>query len=194
MLKAMFFFLVFCLACLGNLAKAQSTCPGALYSGTPDLAPANSTPNNQLQSFVNDRAQWSDGVKIKVVDRGSELWLDVTEFPGSTLAVAGLRIVWLVARISSGSQKAIVFVDGDSPIFMIDSVTLKDQGCRFVIGGQGGENPIALIREFFDALRYYDNAARVSPFYNGSLLGDTSTAMGVHNDVFLPKWILSAVR
>lgn len=174
--------------------SAADTCPGQIFSAKPDLTAPGSVPNGALASYVNENRSWADGIKISVDQRDDELWLDVTEYPGTAAVAAAMRVVWLLARVSSGNQKRLVFADEGRGLFQIDSAVAKDIGCRFVIGENGGENPIALMREFYDALEVFQTGRRVAPLYNGSLLGDTMTAMTVNNEIFVPKWIVSAVK
>ena len=174
--------------------SAASECLGQVLSAAPDLTRPNSVANSDLESLINGGASWADGVKISVDGRGKELWLDVTEYPGTTAIAATPRIIWLIGRISSGAQTRVVFSDGKKGLFAIDEPILKNIGCRFVIGQEGGENPIALMREFYDALTYFDTGARVAPRFNGSLLGDTMIALDVNNKVFVPAWVANAVK
>ena len=185
--------IVAALAMLASVAKAD-VCPGQVWAASPDPTPPNSVSNIDLAGYINQNSSWADGIKVSVEEHGDELWLDVTEFPGTTVVVAAQRVIWLAARLSAGHQKKLVFADGGEGVFEIDELIIKDIGCRFVIGQQSGENPIALLREFYDALDYYHTGLRVAPPFNGSLLGDTSTAMAVNNDIFIPKWVLSAVK
>ncbi|WP_189411370.1 hypothetical protein [Neogemmobacter tilapiae] len=171
-----------------------SDCGSSLLSGRLDLTPPNSVPNTALQDFINDGPSWAENVKVSVEEKGADLWIDITEFPGTSSAAVAPRIAFLIGRVSSGNHSNIVFADDSRGIFVIDEVVLKNIGCRFVIEQEGGENPIVLMREFYNALLNYDGRERVAPIYNGNLLGDTNIALSVNNDVFVPGWVLSAVK
>jgi len=177
---------------IGTAASAAD-CAGIQLRGSVDNAPADTVQAGQLESWLNS-SEWTGGVKLDVEERGKDLALDVTLFPGQTTAAAAGRIAMLVGRVTVGDFERIVFVDGGRNQFYIDFPLLKNIGCRFVVGeASGGENPIALMRELFDGLRDM-SGLRVAPPYTGALLGDTMIATTVNNEVFVPRWAMSAVK
>jgi|JI7StandDraft_1071085.scaffolds.fasta_scaffold307921_1 hypothetical protein len=173
---------------------SASTCGSDLLAGSIDLTAPDSVGNDGLADFVNSGPSWTEGVKVSIEEQGDELWVDVTEYPGAASLAAAVRIAWLIGRVSSGSHQSVVFSDEGKGLYVIDETTLAHIGCRFVVEQEGGENPIVLMREFYDALLTYEDKTRVAPEYNGSLLGDTNTALTVNNEVFVPGWVLSAIK
>lgn len=136
-------------ASFGGPAMAGS-CPGQMFVAKNETAPPTSVNAADIAAFVA-AAPWAEGVRVTAEERGAELWLDVTEFPGNTTAAAAPRTAWLVGRIMDTDVATVVFSDADQALFQIEARALKDIGCRFVVGEEAGENPIALMREFYDA-------------------------------------------
>ena len=178
--------------CGTSLAPAEG-CPGQVFSGKNDLTKPSSVMVSSIPEFV-ESASWSDGIRVTASEQGDDVLLDVVEFPGTTSVAAAARVVWLIGRVMDTDAKKVVFVDEDEPLFAIDAAVLKNIGCRFVIGEEAGENPIALMREFYDAVVHSASGKRIAPVFTGSLLGDTSAAMVVNNEVFVPGWVMSAVK
>lgn len=174
-------------------AALAGPCPGQMFAAKNETTPPTSVEAADIAAFVA-AAPWAEGVRITAEERGTELWLDVTEFPGNTTAAAAPRTAWLVGRIMDTDAATVVFADADEALFQIAATMLKDIGCRFVVGEQAGENPIALMREFYDAMTRHGSGQRIAGRFTGSLLGDTTTAMTANNEVFVPGWILSAVK
>lgn len=178
--------------CGTSLALAEG-CPGQVFSGKNELTKPSSVRVADIPGFV-ESASWSDGIRVTALEHGDDVLLDVVEFPGTTSVAAASRVVWLIGRVMDTDAKNVVFVDKSESLFAIDAVVLKNIGCRFVIGEAAGENPIALMREFYDAVVYSASGKRIAPVFTGSLLGDTSTAMVANNEVFVPGWVASAVK
>ncbi|MCL4069324.1 hypothetical protein M3484_22455 [Pseudomonas sp. GX19020] len=174
-------------------AALADPCPGQMFVAKNETAPPTSVSASDIATFVA-AAPWAEGVRVTAEERDAELWVDVTEFPGNTTAAAAPRTAWLVGRIMDTDATTVVFFDADQALFQIEARALKDIGCRFVVGEEAGENPIALMREFYDAVTRYGSGERIAPRFTGSLLGDTTTAMTANNEVFVPEWILSAVK
>jgi hypothetical protein len=148
---------------------------------------------SHISDFVK-AAAWSDGIRLTAEEHGDDVLLDVVEFPGTTSVAATSRVVWLIGRVMETDASRVVFVDEGKQLFAIDALVLKDLGCRFVVGEEAGENPIALMREFYDGVVDAGSGKRIAPVYTGSLLGDTNAAMVANNDVFVPAWVTSAVK
>lgn len=169
------------------------SCPGQMFSAKNETSAPTSVAVTDISAFLS-AAPWSEGVRVAAHQKGGEVWLDVTEFPSKVTAAAAARTAWLIGRVIDTDAGSVVFSDGGEGVFQIELGILKNIGCRFVIGEQAGENPIALMREFYDAVTHYDTGARVAPTFTGSLLGDTNAALVTNNEVFVPKWVLSAVK
>lgn len=174
-------------------AALAGPCPGQMFAAKNETAPPTSTAPADIAAFVA-AAPWAEGVRVSVEERGTELWVDVTDFPGNITAAAAPRTAWLIGRIMDTSAATVVFADADEALFQIAAPVLKDIGCRFVVGEQARENPVALMREFYDAMMRYGSGQRIAGRFTGSLLGDTTTAMTANNEVFVPEWVLSAVK
>lgn len=100
----------------------------------------------------------------------------------------------MIGRLSDESFERLVLVDGDQSLFYISEADLRSVGCRFIWRRQAGENPIALMRDFYSNLRDYDTDRPVVVGMNGSLLGDTQRVLTANNEVVLPAWIVSAIE
>lgn len=137
----------------------------------------------------------AEGIKFDVEVKPGELWIDVLEYPGDVTVAAASRILFIIGRIADGEFGSLVLADADEGLFRISETDIRAIGCQFVWGVEGrGQNPIALIRQFADALRYYDTGRRVALSFNGSLLGDTNKAVAVLNEAVNPQWVLRTVE
>ena len=177
----------------GSFVAFADACPGQVFAGTNDLTKPSSVSIAGISDFV-EAASWSDGIRVRASEQGDDVLLDVVAYPGTTSVAAATRVVWLIGRIMNTNAKTVVFVDEKKELFSIDAMVLKNIGCRFVVGEKAGENPIALMREFYDAVLYSGSGKRIAPIFTGSLLGDTSAAMTANNEVFVPGWVMSAVK
>ena len=136
----------------------------------------------------------AEGIKFEIEGKPGELWVDVLEYPGEVTVAAASRILFIIGRITDGEFGPLVLVYAGEGLFQISENDIRAIGCQFVWGVEGrGQNPIALLREFADALTYYDTERRVAlPFY-GSLFGDTNKALAVLNEAINPQWVLRKV-
>lgn len=139
-------------------------------------------------------AEWSDGVEFASELRGNELWLDITRYPSDTTAIAGTRAILIVGRLADDSFDRLVLSDADRGIFSISEPDIRSIGCQFIWGVEGGENPIALLRDLYSAMTHYETGRPLSTRWNGSLLGDTNLALELNNGVLVPGWVRSAVE
>ena len=97
-------------------------------------------------------------------------------------------------RLADERFQRLVLAEAETGIFVIEEPALRAIGCRFIWGREGGENPIALIRDLFRNLVWYESGRPLSVRFSGSLLGDTSLAMSLNNELLIPKWVMSAVK
>lgn len=134
-----------------------------------------------------------EGIEIAVDLDGGDLLLDVLSYPGDLTAAAALRVVFMIGRLSDDSYERLVLIDKGEPLFYINEPDLRSVGCRFIWRRQGGENPIAWMRDFYSDLRFYDTDQPVVRGLSGSLLGDTQRVLQANNEVVLPAWIVSAL-
>ncbi len=109
-------------------------------------------------------------------------------------AAAALRFVFMIGRLSDESYDRLVLMDEGEPLFYISEPDLRSVGCRFIWRRQGGENPIALMRDFYSNLYFFGTDQPVVRGLNGSLLGDTQRILQANNEVVLPSWIVSAIE
>lgn len=93
-----------------------------------------------------------------------------------------------------GDFDALVLVDNGTPIFLVDEGIAREVGCQFIWGREGGENPIHLLRILMKNLKRYDTGQPVTTGFTGHLLGDTTLAMRVNNEVLAQEWAISAVQ
>lgn len=138
-------------------------------------------------------SQWSRGITFTSVMKGDELWVDITSFPGETTAAAAPAAIMQIGRLADDSFKTLVLSDGEKGLFAIDEPDIRAVGCKFIWGRQGGENPVALLRDLYPPMRWYETGAPITTAWNGSLLGDSQLAMRIGTEVLIPKWVMSAV-
>jgi len=138
--------------------------------------------------------EYSQGIQFTSEMRGSELWLDIVEFPGTTTAAGAPRVVMQIGRLVKDDFETLVLSEDGEGLFAISEDNLRNIGCQFIWGREGGQNPIALIRELYKQMEYYETRLPLSTRWNGSLLGDTTLAMTLNNDLVLPKWVVSAIQ
>jgi hypothetical protein len=136
----------------------------------------------------------SGGVQVSSELKGDELWIDITEFPGDVTAAAAPRIVMQAGRLAAPEFSLLVMSDSGRGIFSLNEADARRVGCQFQWGVEGGENPIHLLREMYKAMRFYETDRPVTTGFTGSLLGDTGLALNLNNEVFLPQWVMSAVK
>ncbi|PIE14862.1 MAG: hypothetical protein CSA68_09335 [Rhodobacterales bacterium] len=155
-------------------------------------------PNSVAVSDLNDflaTFPTAEGIKFDVEVKPGELWIDVLEYPGEVTVAAASRILFIIGRIADGEFGSLVLADAGEGLFRISEDDIRSIGCQFVWGVEGrGQNPIALLREFADALTYYDTGHRVALPFNGSLLGDTHKALDMLNEAVNPQWVLRTVE
>jgi hypothetical protein len=135
-----------------------------------------------------------EGIEIAVNLNGHDLQLDVLSFPGDVTAAAALRVIFMIGRLSDESYDRLVLIDEEVPLFYISEADLRSVGCRFIWRQQRGENPNALMRDFYSNLYFHETDQPVVRGLNGSLLGDTQRVLQANNEVMLPAWIVSAIK
>lgn len=138
--------------------------------------------------------EWSDGVQFSTELRDEELWLDILSFPGEASAAVAGRTIMQIGRLASEDFDRLVLADDGTGLFLIEKPDLRRIGCQFIWGREGGQNPIALIRDMYRSLAHYPSGAPLSTAFTGSLMGDTSLALKLNNEVLIPKWAVSAIN
>jgi hypothetical protein len=158
----------------------------------PDLAPK-SLQLSDLQNVLNAGTS-AEGMifDFRPVDR--DIWVDVTYVPGNATALAGMRTAFMAFRLLSDDFDNFVFSDDKVGLYKISEPVAREIGCQFIWGKEGGQNPIYLLRVFFKSLMNYEDSQPAVVGFNGSLLGDTNVAMQFNNEVFVRKWLLTAVQ
>lgn len=169
-------------------------CGSNYWPGTLPEHEPNSVAVSELGEFLQT-FQTAEGTKFGMKVKPGELWIDVLEYPGEVSVAAASRILFIIGRIADGKFGSLVLADAGEGLFRISEADIRAIGCQFVwaVGGRG-QNPIALIRQFADALTYYDTGGRVAMPFNGSLLGDTNKAITVLNEAVNPQWVLRTVE
>lgn len=180
-------------AFVGQAHASSDICPSFEFKGRASNIEVSSVPASEIDNFV-ERSDFSDGFRTKTIVKGDELWIDIVEYPGTTTAAAATRIAFIIGRAIKGSPEKIVFADGDKAVFSVPSIKLKDIGCQFSFGEEGGENPIALMREFFSSMTKVDTGKSFSEVFTGNLFADTNSAFMINNEFFVKDWVLSAVN
>lgn len=169
-------------------------CGSNYWPGTLPEHEPNSVSVSELSSFLATFPT-AEGIKFKVEIKPGELWIDILEYPGEVTVAAAPRVLFIIGRITDGEFGSLVLADAGEGLFRISEDDIRAIGCQFVWGVEGrGQNPIALLREFSDALTYYDTGRRVALPFNGSILGDTNKAMAALNEAVTPQWVLRTVE
>ncbi|AXI54780.1 hypothetical protein C1J05_09970 [Sulfitobacter sp. JL08] len=163
------------------------------FSSTEDYLEPLSVKADEIGEHMN-RWQWSDGVQFSTEMRGDELWLDILAFPGDSTAAAAGRAIMQTGRLASEDFDRLVLADKGVGIFSIEEPKLRAIGCQFIWGREGGQNPIALIRDMYKSMVHYPSGEPLSTAFNGSLFGDTNLAISLNNEMLIPNWVLSAVN
>lgn len=161
-------------------------------SSEPYLEPL-SVPAAEIGAHLT-ASSGSNGVRFSSEMRGRDLWLDIIHFPGQTTAATAPAAIMRTGRLADDSFDRLILSHDGTGLFAIDRAPLRNIGCRFIWGREGGENPIALLRELFKDLTYYETGQSLGTGFNGSLLGDTQLALQLNIEVLLPAWVLKDVR
>ena len=163
------------------------------FSSTEEYLEPLSVEAGKIGSHLS-ASEFSQGVEMRSEIRGDELWLDVEKYPGTTSAAIAPSLIMRVGRLADDSFQSLVLAHEGKGLFKIERDDLRKIGCRFIWGREGGENPIALMRELYQGLTYYETGAPLSRSFTGSLLGDTGLTMRLNNEVVLPAWILEDIK
>lgn len=174
-------------------SAGPETCDGQYWPGSLPEHEVDSVPRETLEQFLKHLPA-ADGIGFQVLNNANEIQLDIVSYPGNVSVAASTRVLFIVGRVTKPGYRNLVLADNGRPLFKISYESIHRIGCQFIWGEQGGQNPIALMREFIDNLRYYDGDARVAPIFPGSLFGDTNLAIGTLNGVVTPKWVMGTVR
>ncbi|WP_139194602.1 hypothetical protein [Roseovarius tolerans] len=190
---------------VGSLALLSTVllAPNALYAtdcsawsqfnSTQDYLESRSIDPLEVDDALN-ASQFSRGLEITTELRDRELWIDILSFPGDAPVVTGTAAIMKVGRLAGGEFDALVLVDNGTPIFLVDEPIAREVGCQFIWGREGGENPIHLLRILMKNLKRYDTRQPVTTGFTGHLLGDTTLAMRINNEVLAQEWAFSALE
>ena len=180
---------------LGTSVPASSTDCSAwpeFSSVDPALQPQ-SVAVSDIQNYINGLVT-SEGVVFDIENQDNELWIDIVYVPDNATVISGLCAVMQLGRLVSGDFEKIVLSDEGKGIYQLPEPKLREIGCQFIWGAEGGQNPIYLIRVFFENLEMYPDAKKAVSGFSGHLMGDTNLAMEYHNNQFAKQWILSALE
>lgn len=182
-----------CYAVSGQSAFATDCSAWPQFKTTePALAPLSVTMTD-LQNVLNAGVA-AEGMIFEFKSVGRDIWIDVTYAPAESATLAGLRNAFMAFRLISDDFEHFVFSENGAGLFKIGEPFAREIGCQFIWGREGGQNPIYLLRLFYRNLRDFESGALAVDGFNGSLLGDTSRALQFNNEVFVPKWLFSAIQ
>lgn len=139
-------------------------------------------------------SEWSEGVRFTSELRDGDIWLDITHFPGTTTAARASSVIMMVGRLADDTFDRLVLANGTKGLFVIEREPLREIGCQFIWGREGGQNPVALLRDLYQNMAYYETGQPLSTNFNGSLLGDSTLALRLNNEVMLPAWVLDDIQ
>lgn len=188
------------------LSKATRLATLALLAAGPAAAgceqwPAFSTTHGYLEPLSVPAAEigphlsasgWTDDVTFTSEMRDGDLWLDIIHFPGESTVAAAPRAIMQTGRLADDGFERLVLANEGEGLFVIDRPALREVGCQFIWGVEGGENPIHLLRLLFAAMHHYDGRP-LSTAWNGSLLGDTMLMTDLSNEILIPAWVLDGL-
>lgn len=178
---------------LASPALATDCSAWSRFSSTEEYLEPLSIPAAQIGEFLT-KSPHSQGIVFSSKRHGEEIWLDIVSYPGDTTAAGASRALMQTGRLAGDDFETLVLTDNGQPLFAFSEPDLRNVGCRFIWAREGGENPIALMRELFKSMKDYNSMRPISNAFNGSLMGDSMTAMSLNNDVLVPKWVMSAVQ
>lgn len=158
----------------------------------PNLAPQ-SLALSDLQKTLNAGDE-AEGMIFEFQEVDGDIWMDVGYVPGEASALAGLRTAYMAFRLLSDDFDEFVFSDGDTGLYKIAEPKAREIGCQFIWGREGGQNPIYLMRVFYESLLNFEDGQPAVVGFNGSLMGDTNLAMTFNNEVFVQNWLLTALE
>jgi hypothetical protein len=176
-----------------SIASATDCSSWSQFSSSNQALAALSVPIASIQDHLNGLPT-SEGVIFDVELKQRELWVDVVYVPDQATAISGLRAMMQMGRLVQGDFDRVVFSDDIKGVYQIPEPILREIGCQFIWGQEGGQNPIYLIRFFFENLEFYPNGEKAVNGFTGHLLGDTSRAMDYHTAGFVPAWMLTALQ
>jgi hypothetical protein len=148
---------------------------------------------DEMQNKINAGSS-AEGMIFEFTKKGSEVWMDVTYVPDNATVLAGMRSAWQAFRLLSDDFDSFVFADNGVGLYKLSEPVAREIGCQFIWGREGGQNPIHLMRVFYQNLANYADGMPAVTGFNGSLLGDTNRAITFNNEVFVQKWLISAVQ
>ena len=180
------------LVSFGSAAQATDCSQWPHFSSTEDYLEPLSVPATKIGQHLT-ASEHADGIVFSSRRRGADIWLDIETYPGATVAIAGTRAIMIAGRLMDENFKRLMLEDDGTPIFAISEPDLRAVGCQFIWASEGGQNPIALMREFYKAMVWYEDGAPLSDQWNGSLMGDSTLAARLNAEALIPKWIMSAV-
>ena len=176
-----------------HTAQATNCSEWSRFSSSEDYLKPLSVPADQIGPHLS-ASKWSEGIEFTSRRKGDEIWLDIASYPGTTTAAGGPRAIMMVGRLADESFDRLVLSEEGEGVFAISERDLRSVGCRFIWGRTGGENPIALLREMYPPMVWYENGQPLSTAWDGSLLGDSQRAILIGTEVIIPKWVMSAVQ
>ena len=176
-----------------NPALATDCSAWAQFSSKDPALQPQSVSVSDIQNYINGLAT-SEGVVFDIEQKDTELWIDIVYVPDNATVISGLRAVMQIGRLVSGDFEKVVLSDDGKGIYQLPEPKVREIGCQFIWGAEGGQNPIYLIRVFFENLELYPDAQRAVSGFTGHLMGDTNVAMEYHNNQFATQWLLSALQ
>ncbi|MFG6572468.1 hypothetical protein ACGYLO_12745 [Sulfitobacter sp. 1A13353] len=178
---------------LASGAQATDCSEWAYFSSSEEFLEPLSVPAKKIGKHLTV-SEYSDDVVFSSRRRGKDVWLDIEDFPATSPAIAATRALMMAGRLMDENFERLVLEDDGNPIFAINEPELREIGCQFIWAREGGQNPLALMRELYQAMVWYEGGRPLSDQWNGSLLGDTGLAAKLSTEVLMPEWAMSAVE
>jgi hypothetical protein len=163
------------------------------FTSTNPLLLPQSVEISRAQDYING-LETSEGVIFDIEQRENELWIDIVYVPNDATVISGLRAVMQLGRLVAGEFDRIVLSNDGKGVYQLSEATIREIGCQFIWGEEGGQNPIYLMRVFFENLELYPSGDKAVSGFTGRLFADTNIAMEFHNKQFAPAWMLSALE
>jgi len=181
-----------CILLSATSAEATSCSSWPQFSSTEGYLEPLSVPAGKIGDHLS-ASPHMDELKFTSELRDTELWLDIVDLPGEATAAAVPRAIMMTGRLTDDSFDTLVLMDQGQGIFALSEPDLRAIGCQFIWGREGGQNPIALMRDLYRSMTDYPTGLPLSTAFNGSLMGDTMLAVRLNNEQLVPKWALSAL-
>lgn len=151
-------------------------------SGAEHLQPV-SVQASLLADTLN-ASPYSTGIRFAASIEGSDLLLEITDYPKQAPEVGTIRALMQIGRIVDDGFERMVLVEDEKPLFTVTREELRKVGCRFNWPNNTGDNPLLLMGEMVASLRRADTGEKL---FSGSS-APTYEAVTIVLEEINPLW------